>query len=291
MANWTVGDVKITKVLEFEENAADPGLLMPAAKAEELRKIAWLYPNYVSADDKLRMSFHALVLETPSRTIMVDTCIGADKERGIPPLDHLKTSFLQDFETAGFTRDGIDVVVCTHLHIDHVGWNTMLVDGKWIPTFPKARFLIGRNEFEHWKTQENDAHHRQVFVDSVQPVWDAGQVDLVAPDHRICDEVRLMPTPGHTPGHVSVIIESKGERALITGDFVHHPSQLVHPEWTTFADVDPDRGVRTRRELFAELAGKPVLVIGTHFMPPTVGHIVREGAAFRFVAEEGRRNR
>ena len=146
----------------------------------------------------------------------------------------MQTGFLKDFEAAGFSRESIDVVLCTHLHIDHVGWNTMLVDGKWVPTFPNARYLMGRAEFDYWKAAPGStAGEPAVFADSVQPVWDAGLVDLVASDHQVCPEVSLVPTPGHTIDHVSVRIVSKGEEAVITGDFVHHPCQLAHPDWDT----------------------------------------------------------
>jgi glyoxylase-like metal-dependent hydrolase (beta-lactamase superfamily II) len=162
-----------------------------------------------------------------------------------------------------------------------VGWNTVLVGGKWVPTFPRARYLMGRVEFEYWRSQQADREHRAVFADSVVPVWQAGLADLVDTDHRVTDEVSLVPTLGHTPGHVSVRIVSKGEEALITGDFLHHPCQMAHPEWLSSADYDADEARRTRRDIFARLAGTPTLVIGTHFAGPTAGRVVRAGDAFR----------
>ena len=146
---------------------------------------------------------------------MVDTCVGNDKERGNPAWNQLQTAFLDDMEKAGYVLDAIDNVLCTHLHIDHVGWNTMLVDGKWVPTFPKARYLIGQVEFAHWQA-DTDLDQTAVMADSVLPVFDANLVDLVETDHQISDEISLMPTVGHTPGHVSVMIRSNGEEAMIT---------------------------------------------------------------------------
>jgi glyoxylase-like metal-dependent hydrolase (beta-lactamase superfamily II) len=175
----------------------------------------------------------------------------------------------------------VDTVVCTHLHVDHVGWNTMLEDGKWVPTFPRARYLIGRKEHAHWSA-EGDAEAQQILADSVQPIFDAGLVDLVEMDHRLSAEVRLVPTPGHTPGHVSVMIESQGERAMITGDMTHHPCQLAHPEWSPPFDSDPTASAAMRRGVFEDLADQPVLVIGTHYAAPTAGHVKRDGSAFRF---------
>jgi glyoxylase-like metal-dependent hydrolase (beta-lactamase superfamily II) len=171
--------------------------------------------------------------------------------------------------------------MCTHLHVDHVGWNTMLVDGKWAPTFPNARYLMGRIEFGHWRDQTAQPEQRAVFADSVAPVFEAGLVDLVEIDHRVCDEVSFVPTLGHTPGHVSIRISSKGEEALITGDFIHHPCQMARPEWASAADFDQVASTKTRRDVFERLAGGPTLVIGTHFATPTAGRVVRDGDAYR----------
>src|SRR6185436_17761868 len=199
----------------------------------------WLAPHFADENGRLKMSVHALVVETPSRRIIVDTCIGNDKQRSIPTWSNLQTSFLADLAAAGFARESIDTVLCTHLHVDHVGWNTMLVDGAWKPTFPNARYLIGKTEFDYWKAEEANADPAlSPFNDSVKPVWEAGLVDLVETNHRVCDEVSLEPTVGHTPGHVSIRIRSKGEEALITGDFLHHPCQMARPDWTSSADFD-----------------------------------------------------
>lgn len=157
-----------------------------------------------------------------------------------------------------------------------------MLDGrKWVPTFPKARYLMGRVEFAHWRAQREREDMAAVFADSVRPVHEAGLVDLVETDHRVCDEISLVPTVGHTPGHVSVRISSKGEEALITGDFMHHPCQIAHPEWCSTADSDPEMGQRTRERMLAELSSRPVLVIGTHFSGATAGRIVRDGDAYR----------
>lgn len=281
MTRWRIGEVTVTKVVELELTGGTR-FILPQAVPETVRPIDWLYPHFADENGKLRMSVQALVVETPERRVVVDTCIGNDKEnRGVPRWNRLQTSFLADLAAAGYSRESIDTVLCTHLHVDHVGWNTMLVDGRWVPTFPRARYLMGRVEFEHWRTQRDNEGQRHVFADSVAPVFDAGLVDLVETDHRVCDEVRLMPTLGHTPGHVSVRIASRGEEALITGDFIHHPCQMAHPEWSSAADDDPRRAERTRRDVFARLAGTPTLVIGTHFAGPTAGRLVRDGDAFR----------
>ena len=161
----------------------------------------------------------------------------------------------------------------------------MLVDGKWLPTFPNARYLFGRKEFDHW-SKAPEGPDRTVQMDSVRPILDANLAYLVAMDHKIMSEVYLEPTPGHTPGHVSVRISSKGEEAMITGDLMHHPVQCIKPDWAARFDVDPGAARRTRRAFLERRAGKPVLVLGTHFATPTAGRVARDGNLFRFSAQE-----
>ena len=278
---WRVGAVTVTKIVELEVTGGSR-FILPQATYEAVLPISWLQPDFADERGRLKMSIHALVVETPNRRIIVDTCLGNDKEnRRIPTWNKLQTSFLADLAAAGYARETIDTVVCTHLHVDHVGWNTILVDGRWIPTFPNARYLIGRVEYAHWTGQSEREDMTAVLADSVAPIRDAGLVDPVETDHRICDEITLVPTIGHTPGHVSVRIASAGETALITGDFMHHPCQIARPEWSSTADSDPVAARRTREAMLAGLAGTPTLVIGTHFAGRTAGRIVRDGEAFR----------
>lgn len=282
MQRWKIGDVTVTKVVEIETTSSMTWIL-PDATREALAREEWLRPWFATPEGKGNMSIHALVVESGGQRILVDTCIGNDKPRPIPMWDRMSGPFLQDLEAAGFDPDSIDRVLCTHLHIDHVGWNTKLVDGKWVPTFRNARYLFGRTEFEYWRDEDPEsAAYGDVFGDSVQPVFEAGLVDLVDSDHVVNGEVRFEPTPGHTPGHVSVVIESQGERAVITGDLMHHPVQCAHPDWASSADFDAAHAERTRREFLERYAETPVLVIGTHFAGPTAGRIVRDGDAWRF---------
>lgn len=276
---WRIGDVTVTRVVEIEATGG-MSRVIPDAKRERLKEIPWMYPHFADENGRMRGAIHALIVEAPDRTIMVDTCVGNDKERGNPAWNQLQTAFLDDMEKAGYVLDAIDNVLCTHLHIDHVGWNTMLVDGKWVPTFPKARYLIGQVEFAHWQA-DTDLDQTAVMTDSVLPVFDANLVDLVETDHQISDEISLMPTVGHTPGHVSVMIKSNGEEAMITGDFIHHPCQFAHPEWSSSFDTDPVQSAQTRREVFDRYADTPTLIIGTHFATPTAGHLKRDGDAYR----------
>ncbi len=283
MTSWRVGDVKVTKIVELEATGGTR-FILPQATREAALAIPWMAPHFMDEDGRLKMSIHALVIETPSRRMIVDTCLGNDKQgRGVPTWNNLSGPFLRDLAAAGFARESIDTVMCTHLHVDHVGWNTMLVDGKWMPTFPNARYLMGAKEFEYWRDQRENEELINVFSDSVRPVFEARLVDLVETDHRISPEVSFVPTLGHTPGHVSVRILSKGEEALITGDFVHHPCQMARPDWAATVDYDRAASTQTRRDVFGRLAGTPTLVIGTHFAGPTGGRVVRDGDAFRLV--------
>jgi len=282
MLTWQVGDVKITRIVEMEMPIAyhEKHPFLTQARPEALAATPWLSPNYVTPEGHLRLSIHALLVDAPCLRLVVDTCVGNDRPRkflgGLP----LATDFLKHLEEAGWSREGVDAVVCTHLHVDHVGWNTMLVDGRWVPTFPKARYLIGRREYDYWMAQ-GDEEQQIILSDSVKPVFDADLVDLVEMDHRLSAEIRLKPTPGHTPGHVSVAIESRGERAFISGDALHHPCQMAHPDWSPVFDTDPAVSQTTRRALLEEAADQPVLLIGTHFAAPTAGHVKRDGEGYR----------
>ena len=291
---WRVGAVRITKVSEcvlesaLDEPSIEEGFLSQATR-ESLLGIGWLRPDFISAEGGVLLAFHALVIEVAGRTIVVDTCVGNDKQRPLQPFWHEMTgTFLEHLMAAGIAPGKVDTVVCTHLHVDHVGWNTRKVDGRWIPTFPNARYLFGRLEYEACSreaTAATDAsqgpHSAPFMADSVQPIFDAGLAQLVEAEYRICDEVRLVPTHGHTPGHVSVMVESGGQCALITGDTIHHPCQLRHPDWSVSADADRTAAVATRKRLLEAHADKSTLFIGTHWAGRSSGYIERDGGSYR----------
>ena len=279
---WKVGAVRIARIVEIE--GPSPGSFFFAqATPERLLQHAWLRPAFLTGDGRVLAAIHCFVIESDGRTIVVDTCVGNDKPRDVKAWHQRQGPFLRDLAEAGYPRETVDAVVCTHLHVDHVGWNTMLVDGRWVPTFPKARYLFGRREWAHWQN-EPQGPDRAVRDDSVRPILEAGLAELVESDQRITSEVFLEPTPGHTPGHVSVRISSRGEEAVITGDLMHHPVQCAEVSWASRFDVDPEAARRTRRAFLERYAGRPVLVLGTHFAAPTGGRLVRDGAAFRFAA-------
>ena len=275
MRTWKIGEVEITRIVEVNNWEDDITMLLPDATPE----------------GKMIISFQCFVMRTPEHKIMLDTCIGADRQREFDIFTNMQTSFLDDLAHAGFATDEIDFVLCTHLHFDHVGWNTRLVDGQWVPTFPNARYLFGRREYEHWTMlkETNGYHDLNHMYDAVQPVVDAGLVDLIEADHEICPELSLRPTPGHTPGHVSISIESEGQRAMITGDMMHNPIQLERPDDSGRFDMDQARARQTRVQFIDDIANSDVFVIGSHFSDPTGGWVVRDGAGCRLEQRPARK--
>ena len=282
--HWTIGGVKITKVVELE-TVGHTRFILPLAGREEIQQLPWLIPHFATEDGRLKMSIHTLVVETPARRIVVDTGLGNDKQgRTVPTWNDRQGPLLDDLAAAGFPPETIDTVMCTHLHVDHVGWNTKLEAGRWVPTFPKARYVFGETEYAYWRDHSTAPDKAAIFADSVAPIVAAGRADLIASDAKICEEITLIPTPGHSPGHVSLHIRSDGEEGLLTGDVAHHPCQMAHLDWSSTADSDPQQSAKTRRELFSRFADRPVLVIGGHF---NAGHIKRDGDAFKFIAAGG----
>ena len=275
--SWQVGDVRIRRYVELSTASLGPHLL-PQATPEALASHEWLAP-FLDEQARLVLSMHSFVVETPDRTILVDTCIGNDKERSYPKWHHMQSDFLDRLIADGLPPERFDTVLCTHMHVDHVGWNTRLVDGRWAPTFSAARYLYHELEWAHWRVEPQE--YGPVIEDSVQPIIDAGLAEFVAADHTVCSEVQLESTPGHTPGHVSIHIRSRGEEAVITGDMIHHPCQIAHADWSSTADVDPAQAAATRADFLTRYADRPVLVLGTHFAAPTAGKLVRDGASYR----------
>jgi glyoxylase-like metal-dependent hydrolase (beta-lactamase superfamily II) len=285
---WKIGDVEITRIVEVNGWEDDINMLWPDGAPEDVQKYPWLKPHWATDEGKMIISFQCFVMRTPDHQIMLDTCIGADRQREFDVFTNMQTDFLNDLSAAGFNREEIDIVLCTHLHFDHVGWNTHLVDGEWIPTFPNARYLFGKQEYEHWKMLEETKgyHDLNHMADAVQPVIEAGLVDLIEPDHKPCPEITLRPTPGHTPGHVSINIESKGEKAIITGDLMHCPIQLEEPQRIVRFDMDQEQGAKTRQDFVDDLANSETLVIGSHFADPSAGYVISDGDGCRLQTDK-----
>lgn len=285
--HWKIGNVDVARIVEVNAFEDDIAMLLPGGTPELVKAHPWLIPQFATPAGRMLISFQCFVMRAGERRIMIDTCIGADRQREFDVFCNLQTSFLEDLVIAGCPPESIDTVLCTHLHFDHVGWNTRLVDGKWVPTFPNARYLFGRHEWDHWQELRRTGgyHDVQHLSDAIEPILAAGLADFVGPQHQVTPEVRLEPTPGHTPGHVSVHISSGGKEAVITGDLMHHPIQLANPDTHGNFDMDKPQGARTRRAFVERYQNRSALIIGSHFCEPTAGWIVRDGAGWKLATD------
>ena len=285
--HWRIGDVEVARIVEVNAFEDKISMLLKDETAAYVRQHGWLQPHFATPEGLMKISFQAFVLRSRGSNVMIDTCIGADRQREYPVFCNLETTFLEDLASAGFPAASMHTVLCTHLHFDHVGWNTRLVDGRWVPTFPQARYLFGRAEFDHWTHLRNTGGYHNIdhLHDAVDPIVAAGLAEYIGTDYQLTDEVSLFPTPGHTPGHVSVLISSRGEEAVITGDLMHHPIQLVDPSRPANFDMDKAQGARTRREFVERFANSRVRIIGSHFCDPTSGWIERHGRGWKLRTE------
>lgn len=281
--SWTVGEVTVDRVEESIIPLTAKVLIPDASVTHIETNRPWIDPYFDGEADGhpiMRLSIHSFVVSAGATTIVVDTCVGPDPERSLPGdpgfADRLDASI-----DGGL--DAVDVVVCTHVHFDHVGWNTRLVDARLVPTFPNARYLVTRAELEEVEADD----HMDVRTPSLLPLAEAGLLEAIELDetghYRICDEVELVATPGHTAGHVSVRIRSGGQEALITGDAFHSPLQFAHPELAAWRfDTDSEQSTATRRRLIEGLLDSGTLVLGTHFAPPTAGRLTADADRVRF---------
>jgi len=281
---WRVGRVEISRLVELWRFDDDLSMLLEGATPAMILERPWLSPDHATAAGRMVINFQGFLIKVGPRNIVVDTCIGSDRQREFDVFCNLKSDFLDDLAALGVAPSDVDTVLCTHLHFDHIGWNTHWVDGRWVPTFPKARYLFGKLEHEHWMMlrETHGYHDVRHLAECVDPIVAAGLADFVNPEHRLCDEVWLEPSPGHTPGHVSVRISSQGEEAILTGDLMHHPLQIALPTHPARFDMNRDAGAQTRARFVERYSQRAALVIGSHFSGPTAGWIVADGTGWRF---------
>jgi glyoxylase-like metal-dependent hydrolase (beta-lactamase superfamily II) len=277
-----LGRLRVSRV--YEGDAVIPlSVALPDITAPDLARLKRWYWDADLADApseaSMRISVHSFVLRVDGRNILIDTCCGNDKKRSLPPVNMQNWPYLEDLARTGLRPQDIDLVMCTHLHFDHVGWNTRLEDGSWVPTFPNARYLFGRRDLEFFSKQRHEALHREAFDDSVAPILDAGLADLVDSDmpiHReIGDGIWLEDVSGHSPGNLCVTAECGGERAIFSGDCFHHPIQLVRPDAAFFADENPSQACATRRRLLERHANTGAIFFPAHFTGATAGRVER----------------
>jgi glyoxylase-like metal-dependent hydrolase (beta-lactamase superfamily II) len=288
---FQVGDMTIHRIIEQEDPLFDPLTFFPTLTPETLAEHRdWLtrMGGLDAATGKLVLCIQSYVVRTPHHTILIDSCVGNDKDRPARPFWHRKTDdrWMRGLAATGLGLGDIDYVMCTHMHVDHVGWNTRLENGRWVPTFPNARYLFAGTELDFW-TAEHAKTPNEVIADSVLPVIEAGRADIVAGDHVLNDHIRLTPTPGHTPGHFAVEIGRGGTAAVITGDLIHSPLQARYPEMSMRADTDPAQAARTRRTFLECHCEAQTLMCTAHFPSPSRGRLSRWEDGFRFAAAPG----
>ena len=273
----SIGDIRLAKVVDSLEPTSPRFLYADKRKQDLDPHLEWLQPHFVDAQKRMLFSLHMFLIQTSHHTIVIDTCIGNDKQN----LEHAHWNgrqgrFLHDLASAGCAPESVDYVFCTHMHIDHTGWNTRLQDGRWIPTFPNAKYLFNRREWEHWQVDPS-LTDQAVVEQNIVPIIEAGQVQWVENAWGIDDQVTLLPTPGHTPGHCSVHLRSNGQEAIITGDMMVHPVQIAEPGWSQLADVDRALAIQTRTQFIDRYCDTATLILGTHFNTPTGIYIVSQG--------------
>ena len=299
MTSWSIGAVTVTRVEEQIGFASLPPEKYLVGFERDLlnRHLPWLVPQHYSPEhDRLITSVHSWLIRTERHTILLDCCAGNHKERpGFPRFHRLDTPFLDRLRRAGAAPEAIDIVLCTHLHSDHVGWNTMLRDGRWVPTFPNAKYLFSRAENEHGDPRRNpaadaDLQRSNSYRDSVLPVIEAGQALLLDGAHAIEDDLLVEPAPGHTSGHIILKLADRGQRAVLCGDVIHHPLQAYAPHWNSGFCELPSQARATRRRVLEHCAEHDALLLPIHFGAPHVAAVTRAGEAFalRFVPGRGK---
>lgn len=288
LAPIRIGDMTIHRIVELQAPLFPILTFFPTLTPELLdENRAWLEPAYVEASSgKAIFAVQSWIIETPGQTVLVDSCVGNHKPRPGRPFWDQQTSdtYERNLAAAGFGMSDVDVVMCTHLHVDHVGWNTRLDNGRWVPTFPNARYLFSERELAYWTEREGREPAACPWItDSVLPIVAARRADTVLSTHVLNDHIRCIPSPGHTIDHFCVHAGRAGQAdALITGDMIHSPIQARYPELGMMSDYDAKLGASSRRELFGRFADTPTLICAAHFPAPSVGRLVRWKHAFDY---------
>jgi len=281
MAQWTIGDISVDRVSEIEGPLFPPKDVFPAFDPDVLqRHWADLVPDHYAPDlGRVIGTVQTYVLRTPEHTILVDTCCGNHKQRpGDPPFHNLNTAFLERMGDLGVAPEDVDLVFCTHLHVDHVGWNTKLEKGEWVPTFPNATYVFTQTDLDF--VTQNENMPLQYYQDSIAPVIASGQARVLAAEGELAPGLDIVFTPGHSPGHAMLRAQSKGQAALFVGDVVQHPLQVYRPDWNSNYCALPDDAVATRHRVLGECAERDCLMFATHFAGPYGVRIRRENDSF-----------
>jgi glyoxylase-like metal-dependent hydrolase (beta-lactamase superfamily II) len=288
MRQLEIGGVLIDKFGDGPDIEFGLRRLLPTASEEILDELIAVYGDrHVNAAKRtLRLAMHSFLIRTSSHVIVVDTCLGNDKERPTRPhFHHRKTPFLENLRALGVSPEEVDFVMCTHMHSDHTGWNTRLENGRWVPTFPNARYVMARKEYEHWlecsRTQPASELLHGSFADSVLPVVESGQAMMVDESDHICDHIRIEYFVGHSPGNVAIFVDGERGQAVCTGDIIHSPVQFRYPDLLTSCD-DPEQARRSRLRLYERVVDTSTILLPAHFQDPTAGYLRSEGTRLRY---------
>ena len=277
---FRIGDFEVRRIVEMRCHFRPLADMFPMATPDEITAIVpRLQPWALDDETRLIIEVQSYLVKTPQHTILLDTCVGCDKTMPRLPMwdGRTDTMWLDRLAQAGVGPQDVTHVLCTHLHPDHAGWNTRLIDGRWVPTFPNARYIFSRQELDDAKERESG-----LYAESVLPVIQSGQAEIVEMDHQIEDGIWFEPTPGHTAGHVAIHLQSRGEHAVMWGDLLHSPAQCAFPHWSYARDVDAAQSVASRRRVLEACCADDHLVLTGHFPSPSIGRIRRDGGAFSF---------
>jgi len=285
-----IGNTSIKRILDLENTPFAADLVFPDANTEIINKLSeQVGLQYFGQNNTdLLLSFHSFLIQTKKHNILVDTCCGNNKERPTRPAWHRRDGpFLQNLKLAGLTPFDIDFVLCTHLHADHVGWNTQMINGEWLPTFPNAQYLFAKKELDYWKSESEKQPSETVmygsYDDSILPVIKSGQAVLINDDYQIGNDIQTEPAHGHTPGNIIVHVKSENDRAILCGDVIHHPLQFIKPMWSTNFCYDPELSRQTRLRILDQCAATKTAILPAHFHPPDYGYIEKEDEMYRFI--------
>jgi glyoxylase-like metal-dependent hydrolase (beta-lactamase superfamily II) len=275
-----IGSIRVGQLQEGE-GALPMTMVLPGVATEDLRELRqWYWSEELSEDPaaaNFKLAIRSYLLQLDDFNILIDTCNGNDKQRSIPFGHMLKSNYLEQLAAAGVSPDEIHLVLCTHLHADHVGWNTRLDNGRWVPTFPNARYVFSRRDYEFFSRQTHEAFHREAYLDSVLPIVEAGRADIVESDHivtrEIGDGVWLEDAAGHSPGCCIVNARRGGSQVAFTGDVFHHPIQLVRPDLAFFADEDAGLAATARRRVMKQYVDSGTVLCPAHFCGEPWGRI------------------
>ncbi|MBT6275180.1 MAG: MBL fold metallo-hydrolase [Chromatiales bacterium] len=286
MSTIAVGKHRLDRVHEMVDTSFAAASFLPDLDPEVMAShMDWLAPTHYFPDTgHIVLSMHSWLVRTDKHTVLIDACVGNGKDR--MPRAHwhnLDTPYLQRLADAGVAPEEIDFVMCTHMHGDHVGWNTVQKDGRWVPTFPNARYIFGAIEYDYWLNNPDPSPiRRNAFNDSVLPVVESGQAVMVDDGYELDDALSVVLAPGHTPGNATIRLKDGDDVAMFAGDAIHHPIQIWRPDWSTSACTDPVQSRASRFRLLETCCEHNALLVPAHFAPPHAGHVREEGDGFRF---------